>query len=115
MYKVRELNRVADEKYRCVISHHVVVSFFGVEFNGEATRISCRIRAATLSSDGRETNQCGCFFPNFIKESCLGVLRDVMSYFEVSVSSSSFGVDYSFRNSLTIKFGKFVNQREVLE
>lgn len=38
--EVRELDWVTDEEDWGVVSYHIIVAFFSVEFNGETTRIT---------------------------------------------------------------------------
>ncbi|WP_246141929.1 hypothetical protein [Hyella patelloides] len=42
--KVHELHRIAHQKYGCIIPHHVLVTFFGVEGNGKTSKIAIDIR-----------------------------------------------------------------------
>lgn len=47
--EVRELHRVANEEYRCVVAHHVPVSFFRVKFNWKSTRVPSSVREARFT------------------------------------------------------------------
>lgn len=52
---------------------------------------------------------------HFEKKMELNILCDVMSNIEVAVSSSSLGVDNSFRDSLTVELSQLVDEVNVLE
>ncbi len=41
--QVRELDPISDEEHGSVVAHHVPVTFFRVEFEREASRISRRV------------------------------------------------------------------------
>ena len=56
---VRELNPVADEEHRSVVSNKIEVSLSGVKLDGEATDVSHGFRAGTLVNDGGETDDDG--------------------------------------------------------
>lgn len=43
MNKIRELDRVPNEKHRSVVSDKIIVSFFSVEFNSKPSWVSFRI------------------------------------------------------------------------
>jgi hypothetical protein len=71
--EVGELDGVLNEENRGVVSDHVVVAFFSVEFDGETTGISQGIRCTSLSSDGRETGEARSSLGLFVEEVSLGV------------------------------------------
>lgn len=47
--KVRELQRVANEEDWCVVANHVPVTFLGVKFERESTRVTRRVGEPGLS------------------------------------------------------------------
>jgi hypothetical protein len=55
--KVGELNGILNEENRSVVADHVVVTFFGVVLNGEATRVTVAVVRATLTGDSWETKE----------------------------------------------------------
>jgi len=101
--EVRELNRVFDEEDGSVISDHVVISFFSVEFNGESSWISISVRGSFFSSYCGESNEEGSLLSNLVQELCLGILCDVMSYFQITMSSCTLGMHYSLGNSFSVE------------
>jgi len=50
--EVGELDGILDEENRSVVANHVVVTFFSVVLNGEATRVTIAVVRATLTGDG---------------------------------------------------------------
>ena len=57
MNEVRELNAVAEEKHRGVVTHNVVIALRGVKLQGKTTHIAPRVRGALLTSNSGETQQ----------------------------------------------------------
>src|ERR1700688_2044018 len=46
-----ELQRIANEKYRRVVAHHVVDALAGVELQRESARVAPGVRTAALTGD----------------------------------------------------------------
>ena len=72
MDEVWELHWVLDEEDWSIVSDHVVVSFFSVEFDGEATWVSVAIISTTLSSNSGESEEDWGSLANLVQEVCLG-------------------------------------------
>jgi len=51
-----KFDTITYEEYWSIVSNHIPVSFFCIEFDGKSTRISCSIGGSFLSTNGRETN-----------------------------------------------------------
>ena len=47
--EIRKLDRIFDEKYRCVISYHVIVTFLGIKLDGKTARVTIAVVSTTLS------------------------------------------------------------------
>ncbi|MNY29117.1 hypothetical protein D3C86_1631400 [compost metagenome] len=65
MDEIWELDRVADEEDRSIVAYKIIISFFGVEFNGKTARVADSISRTKLSGHGREADEHGCTFANF--------------------------------------------------
>jgi len=113
--KVRELNRILNEKHRSVVSNHIVVAFFCVELNGKASGISNAVSRSSLTSDSRESQEERGSLSDRIQELSLCEFSNIVSHFEVAVGTGSLGVDDSLGDSLSVKLGELVNQVEVLQ
>ena len=50
--QVWKFQRVAHEKHRCVVTHHIPVAFFGIELDGETADVAFRIGGAPFAGDG---------------------------------------------------------------
>jgi hypothetical protein len=50
MKEIWELNWIINEEHRSVVANHIVVSLFGVELDGETTRVSYGISGTSLTS-----------------------------------------------------------------
>ena len=68
MNECRKLDSVANEKHWSIVSDHIPVSFFSIEFDGKPTRISCRIGGSLLSTNSRKTDSYVCFLSNTTKQ-----------------------------------------------
>jgi hypothetical protein len=113
--EVWEFNWVVDEKHRGVVSNEVVVSLFSVELDSKASGVSSHVAGTKFSSDSRESCEDRSPFAHLVQESSLSEGGHIFSHFENSVSSSSFSVDNSLWNSLSIKVSEFVDESKILE
>ena len=66
--EVRELNGVLDEEDGCVITDHVVVAFFGVEFYRKSSWITVAVVRTALTCNRGEANEDWRLFADLIKE-----------------------------------------------
>jgi len=113
--KVRELNGIFNEEDWGVVSDHIVVALFGVELNGEATRVARSIGRAELASDSRESEEKRSPLADRVEELGLSKLGNIVSNLEVAVGACALGVNDALRDSLSVELGEFVDQVEVLE
>lgn len=108
--EVRELDGVLDEEHGGVVTDHIVVAFFSVEFNGKSTGVSYSIGSTSFSSNSRETEEARSALLLGGEESSLSELGNIrVGNFKESMSSSSLGVNNSLRNSLSIERSELVN------
>ena len=77
--------------------------------------VSFSITWPILRDSSWKSGEDGSLFPYFFKEFRLTVLGYFVSNNKISMCASSFGVDNSFGDSFSIKFGKFVKQVMVLD
>ena len=70
MNEIWELDWISDEEYGCVVSNHIVISFFGIELDGPSSWISVAVISSTLSGDSRETKEAWSSLTNTIQEIC---------------------------------------------
>mmetsp|Transcript_137763 Transcript_137763/g.194883 ORF Transcript_137763/g.194883 Transcript_137763/m.194883 type:complete len:292 (-) Transcript_137763:39-914(-) len=113
--EIGELLGVSDEEDGGVVAGHIPVAFLSVELDGETSGISLSIGRTLLTTDGGESGEDGGSLSNLIQEFGLGVLGDVMSDLEVTVSTSTLSVHNSLRDSLSVEVSKLVDEVEVLE
>jgi len=114
MNKIWEFHGISYEEYRSIISDHIPVSFFGVKFNGKSSWISSGISWSIFTSDCRKSWEDRSSFSNSVKEFGFAIFRNVVSYFKISVSSSTFSVDNPFWDSFSIEVRNFINQVKIL-
>lgn len=112
--KIGELNWVFNEEDWGVISNHVEVSFFSVELKSKSSRVSHGVRESLLSSNSGEPGEHGGSLADLVEELGFGVLGKIVGHFEVAMSASTNGVDYSLGNSLSIELSKLVNKMNIL-
>jgi hypothetical protein len=113
--EVGELDGILDKEHGSVVTDHVVVTVLGVEFDGKSSWVTVAVVCSTFSSNGRETQECWSTLTNLVEELSFSVFGNIVSDFEISMSSSTLGVDDSLGNTLTVEVGKLINQVEVLE
>lgn len=96
-------------------AHHIPVAFFCVELDSETSGIAFRVSRSLLAADGRKTSEHWSALADRVEELRLADFLDVVGDLEVSPSASTFSVNDSFGNALTIEVSKLVDQVEVLE
>ena len=92
-----------------VVSGHVPVALLSVELDGETTGIAGSIGGTLLASDGGETGEERSALADTVQELGLGVLGDVVGDLEVTVGSSTLGVDNTLGDTLAVKVGQLVD------
>jgi hypothetical protein len=98
-----------------VVSDHVPVTLLSVELDGESTGIAGSICGTLLTSDSREASEERGALANAVQELGLGVLADVVGDLEVTMGTSTLGMDDTLGNALAVKVRKLVNESEILE
>ena len=66
--EIRELDGVSDEENWRVVSDHVVVSFLGVELDGESSGVSVTVVGTTLAGNCRKPQEDGRLLANLVQE-----------------------------------------------
>jgi len=65
MNKLWEFHWIVDKENWCVVSNHVVISFFCVKFDSKSSWISNNIRSTFRPSNSRKSYEHWCLFSNF--------------------------------------------------
>lgn len=112
--EVREFDGVSNEEDGSVVTNHIPIAFFSVELDCETTRITFSISRTLFTTNGRESGEDGSSLTNSFEDLGLAELGNVMGNFEVTPSTSTFGVDDSFRDSFSVKVSQLINKMEVL-
>jgi hypothetical protein len=105
MNEVGEFNRIANKEYWRIITDDIVVSFFGVEFNGKSTRITDCICRTQFTCNCGETDKKICLLAHTIEKFSFRVLRKVIRYFECSECTGTLRMNYTFRHTFTVEVG----------
>ena len=113
MIQVGELERVADEEHRRVVSNQIPISFFGIELYGKAPDVSLGISSPTFTCHGRETYEYLRLFSYFGEKFCTSVIGYVVRYGEVSVCTASFGMHAPFGDDFTVEVRKLLNEPSI--
>ncbi len=114
--KIAELQRVADEKYRCVVAGHVPVAFLGVKLQRKAARIAFRVGRTLFPADRREPDEGRGLFPNGVEQLCRRIFRDGLARaHKIPVRAGSLCVDHPFRNTLAVKVRHLFEQKIIFK
>ena len=109
MDKVLELHWVAYKEHGGVVTHHVEVTFFGVELDREAARIAPCIRATALPCySGKANEDIG--LRAWLQKFCFGVLANVLSDFKVTKSATAFRMGLPVGNHFPVKRRHLLHQ-----
>ena len=112
--EIWELKRISYEKYRSIITNHIPISLFCIEFNCKTSWISFCICRTLFSSNSRKKKKNRCFFTNLIQKFGFAISWDIISHFKIPMCTRSFGMNNSFWNSFSIKRGQFINKMCIL-
>ena len=113
--EVREFKRVTDKENRRVVPDDVPVTFFGIELDREAARVTLGVCRTSFATDGGETHENWRLLAHGLKQFSAGVLRDIAINRECTVSARTFRVHAAFRNVLAIEVCKFLDQVKIVE
>jgi len=91
--EVGELGWVTNEEDRCVIKHPVPISLLGPQLDRKPTRIASSVGGSRLASNSREANCSSGLGANLLEEGCRGDVAQLVSDLEVTVGTSTLGVD----------------------
>lgn len=114
MNKIWELLRISDKKNRSIITNHIPITFLCIKFYCESSRISFRVCTSFFSSNCRKSQKYWSFLTFILKKMSFTIFSRRVCNFKVSMSSSSLGMNYSFRNPFSIEFSNFINILSIL-
>jgi hypothetical protein len=113
--KVGEFGGVTDEEDGGVIEDPIPVTLISSELDGEATGVASGIGRARFTTDSGETDCCADSLSHRPQQRLRSDVTEIMGDLEVTVSTSTFGMDNSLRNALSVKVSEEVNVVEVLK
>src|SRR5690606_16501362 len=113
--QVRELERVAKEEDRSVVTDEVPVAVFGVELDRETADVALGVGRATLSGDGRESSEQVGLLTDFREDLRVRVLGDVGRDRERAVRTGPLRVHATFGDDLAVEMRKLLQEPDVLE
>lgn len=103
--EIREFNRVSDEEDGGVVTNHIPIAFFSIELDGETTGITFGISGTLFTTDGGESGEDGSSLADGFEDLSLAELGDVVGDFQITPSTSTLGMDDSFRDSFSVEVG----------
>jgi hypothetical protein len=111
--KVGELGGVPQEEDRGVVKDPIPVTLLGAQLDGESTRITSSVSRARLTTDGGESDGGLDLVAHLAEERLGGDIGEIMGHFKVTVSTGTFGVHDTLRNTLAIEVGEEVDVVEI--
>lgn len=114
MNKIWELLWISNKKNRSIITNHIPITFFSIKFYCETSWISFRICTSFFSSNCRKSQKDWSFLTFILKKMSFTIFSWWVCNFKVSMSSSSFGMNNSFRDPFSIEFSDFINILSIL-
>jgi hypothetical protein len=113
--EVWELGRVTDEEDGSVIEHPVPVTLVSLQLDSKSTGIPSSIRGTALASNGGESSSCFNLLTNRLEKGLRSDVTEIMGDFKVPMSTSTFGMDNTLRDALTIKVSEEIDVVEILK
>jgi hypothetical protein len=113
--EVWELNGVSDEKNGGVVTGHIPVTVLSVELDSETSGIAISICRPFLTCNSGKSCKGGSYLTDRIEHLGFGVLGDVVGDLEVSMGSSSLGMDHPFGDALAVEVSQLIKQMEVAD
>lgn len=112
--EVRELGRVAQEENRSVVGNHVPVALLSPELDTETTRVTSKIGATALTTNGRETDGDGALLALLEDVGKAQVVQRLGSPVE-TVGTTALSVNDTLGNALAVEVREQINQVEILK
>lgn len=103
MNQMRKLGRISDEENRCIVLHKIPIAFISAKLDGEASWVSGMVMRTTFTTNGRKSNCDGALFSFSGENICKAKVIERIGSFVVAVGTTTLCMDYSLRDSLTIK------------
>ena len=113
--EIGELERVADEEDRGVVSDQIPVAFSGVELDCETADITLRIGSAEFTGNRGEAKEQGRLLAELGEDLRPGISRDVVGDRERPVGAPSLCMDDALRNPLAVLVGQLLDQLVILQ
>ncbi len=109
-----ELQGIAQEKDRRVITHHVIVALAGIELQRETARVAPGVRTAALTSHRREADQ-RLGLGARLEDRGPRVVADVLGDLEMTEGATALGVRLSLRDALAIEVRHLLDQVMIVQ
>lgn len=103
MNQMRKLCRISDEENWCVVLHKIPVAFISAKLDREASGVSSVIMRTAFATNGRKSNCDGALFSFNRENVCKAKVIERFGSSIVAMGTTALCMDYSLRDSLTIK------------
>src|SRR5690606_36731341 len=113
--KVRELDRIIQEKYRRIVAYDVVIPLPGVELHSKTTGITCIIARILSAGHGRKPDKDVGLLTDHLQEVRNGEITQDLRQRKLPISTSTAGMHHALRNALAVKVGQFFEQVMVVK
>ena len=113
--KVGELQRIAQEEYRRVVSHQVPVALFRIELHGEAAYVTLGVGSSTFSGYGREADKAVCLLAYLAEDGGFRVAGDIVCDGKSAVRTRTFGMHTAFGDYFPVEMCEFFDQPGILQ
>ena len=115
MVEVWELERVAKEKYRRVVTHEIPVALFGIELGRKAPDVPLGVGSAALAGHRGKAGEGLGLLPHFGENLGPGIAGNVMGDREGPISAGTLGMHSALRDHLPIKLGELLQEPDILQ
>ena len=105
--EVWKLYRIADKKDGRIVANEIVVAFFCVKLEREATRVAIGVGISVLAGDRRKASEYFRALTDMAEETGARVFGDVVRDLKIPERSTTLGVNNKLGDPFTIEVGFF--------
>jgi len=114
LVEIREFLGIPQEEHRGVVTHHVPVTFFGVEFERKAANIPLGICRAAFTRHSAEAGEHLGLLANFTENFGACVVGDIVGHGERAERTGPFGVHAALRDDFAHEIRKLFVEPDIL-
>ncbi len=107
MHKVWELDAILNKENRCIVAHHVIVTFLRIKLNRKTANIPYRIGRTTRSLHSRETHENWRFYIWIGQESRFGIFFISCIGLKIAMCTNTARMHNPLWNTFMVEMGDF--------